>query len=61
MSDPMSVFPIELAEIGLVAFADPNYCERLLAALDRMAGEELPARPACSPEADAQNAPGLAA
>jgi len=58
MSDLMTVFPFELAEIGLVAFADPNYCERLLAELDRMAAEEPPAR---SPETGAHDARGLAA
>ncbi|MFI4869559.1 MAG: hypothetical protein ACHQDD_09440 [Steroidobacterales bacterium] len=39
MSDLTTVLPPELAEIGLIALADPNYAERLLAALDRMAAE----------------------
>jgi hypothetical protein len=42
MSDITTVFPPELADIGLVAIADPEFCERLLAALDCLASQERP-------------------
>jgi len=53
MSDLTTLLPLELADIGLVAAADPNFCERLLAALDRLPAAEAPAR---SAKASAQNA-----
>ena len=58
MSDPTTVLPPELADIGLVAFADANFCERLPGALDGMADG---APPAPSPQAGAHNARDLAA
>jgi hypothetical protein len=43
MSNSTLNFPPELAEIGLAAFADPDYyAERLIAALRRLAEQSLP-------------------
>lgn len=58
MSDLTTVLPPELADIGLVALADPDFCERLLATLARTSADEPPARGA---EPGAQNTCCLAA
>jgi hypothetical protein len=49
MSDSTLNFPPELAEIGLAAFADPEYyAKRLIAALEYLAERSLPVE--CSDE-----------
>jgi hypothetical protein len=49
MSEITSFLSAELAEIGLVAAADPHFAERLLEALQRLPAEAA-VEPASSPE-----------
>jgi len=56
MTDTTSFLAAELTEMGLMAAADPNFAERLLAALQR-----LPAESETAPRTRSEDASSAAA